>query len=183
MSPLPLPAVTVTSPPLSLSAPSSSSTPPSSSRVSGEKRGKESSDEDGEEKKAEVAATQSMIEEYSLKKSKRQKLKEKKERRKQRVAEADLRPIMPDEEEQQRVEFLCRVKPTQDDIYCAERGLPSANPMLLQFLARYDENLRALLTEHAPPFALPLVRRLFLSPAPFTRAAITAAMEEEITVL
>ena len=184
MSPLPLPAVTVTSPPLSLPAPSSSSTPPSSSsRVSGEKRGKESSDEDGEEKKAEVAATQSMIEEYSLLKGKRQKLKERKARAKQRRTEADLRLIMPGEEEQRRVDFLCAVKPTQDDVICAERGLPSANPMLLQFLARYDENLRALLTEHAPPFALPLVRRLFLSPAPFTRAAITAAMEEEITVL
>jgi hypothetical protein len=183
VSPLPLPAVTVTSPPLSLSATSSSSTPPSSSRVSGEKRGKESSDEDGEEKKAEVAATQAMIEEYALLKSKRQKLKERKARAKQRRSEVDLRLIMPDEEEQRRVEFLCAVKPTQDDVICAERGLPSANPMLLDYLARYEANIEALLTEHAPPYMLSCIRRLFLSPAPFTRAAITAAMMEEVEAL
>lgn len=180
MSPLPLPAVTVTSPPLSLPAPSSSSTPPSSSRVSGEKRGKESSDEDAEEKKAEVAATQAMIEEYHLLKSKRQKLKERKERARQRKAEVAPRLIMPGQVEQQRVEVLRDAKPSQEDVDCAERGLPSANPMLLELLAHHADNLRAVCGEDAPSFLLPLVRRLFLSPAPFTSQAITAAITREI---
>jgi len=180
VSPLPLPAVTVTSPPLSLPAPSSSSTPPSSSRVSGEKRGKESSDEDGEEKKADVAVTQAMIEEYSLLKGKRQKLKERKERARQRRAEADLRPVMSDEREQQRVEILCDVKPTQEDVDRAERGHPSANPILLHLLAINAENLQHLCGENPPPFLLPLVRRRFLSPAPFTTHALNAAIKGEI---
>jgi hypothetical protein len=150
--------------------------------VSGEKRGKESSDEDGEEKKAEVAATQAMIEEYTLLKSKRQKLKERKARAKQRKVEVDPpRLILPGSVEQQRLEVLIDAKPTPEDVDRAERGHPSANPMLLELLAHHADNLRALCTgENVPLFLLPLVRRLFLSPAPFTRHAVTAAYMREI---
>jgi hypothetical protein len=177
VSPLPLPAVTVTSPPLSLPAPSSSSTPPSSSRVSGEKRGKESSDEDGEEKKAEVAATQAMIEEYNLLKSKRQKLKERKERAKQRMAEVDLRPLLSDEVEKQRVWLLNGLNPTPDEIDRASRGHTGVHPALLELLR--DVRLEDIFPL-VPPEVMVEIRRLFLSPPTFTQHAVYAACDAYI---
>jgi hypothetical protein len=177
VSPLPLPAVTVTSPPLSLPAPSSSSTPPSSSRVSGEKRGKESSDEDGEEKKAEVAATQAMIEEYNLLKSKRQKLKERKERAKQRMAEVDLRPLLSDEVEKQRVWLLNGLNPTPDEIDRASRGHTGVHPALLELLR--DVRLEDIFPL-VPPEVMVEIRRLFLSPPTFTQHAVYAVCDAYI---
>ena len=148
--------------------------------MSGEKRGKESSDEEGEEKKAELVATQAMIDEYNLLKNKRQKLKEKKARAKQRKKEDDPeRPLLPGDLEQARVELLCEVKPTPEDVARAERGHPSAHPLLLHLLAAYADLLRDLCGENAPPFLLPLVRRQFLSPSPFTSQAITATVKAE----
>jgi hypothetical protein len=168
VSPLPLPAVTVTSPPLSLPPPSSSSTPPSS-RLSGEKRGKESSDEDGEEKKAEVAATQAMTEEYSLLKSKRQKLKERKVKAKQRREEVDLRPLLPDEMEKKRAWLLTGLNAPPDEVDRASRGHPHAHPALLELLAEVSlEDMFPLI----PPSLMIEIRRLFLSPPPFTQHAV-----------
>ena len=127
-----------------------------------------------------MAATQAMIEDYTLLKSKRQKLKERKERAKQRRTEVDpARPLLPGDLEQARVELLCDVKPTPEDVVRAERGDPSAHPLLLQVLAVYAELLRDLCGENAPPFLLPLVRRQFLSPSPFTPQAITAIIKAE----
>jgi hypothetical protein len=180
VTPLPLPAALITSPPSSLPPPSSSSPSPFSSRSSGEKRGKESSDEDGEEKKAELVAAQAMIEDYNLLKSKRQKLKERKARAKLRRAEDDpALPLLPGDLEHRRVELLCSVKPTPEDVARAERGDPSAHPRLLQLLVIYADFLRGLCGENPPPFLLSLVRRQFLSPSPFTPQAITASVTAE----
>ena len=148
--------------------------------MSGEKRGKESSDEDGEEKKADVQATQAMIDEYTLLKSKRQKLKERKARARSRKAEVDpARPLLPGDLEQARVELLCDVKPTSEDVDRAVRGHPSAHPLLVQFLSVYADILQGVCGENPPPFLLPLVRRQFLSPSPFTPLAITALVRAE----
>src|ERR1700733_14640145 len=164
-------------PPLPPPAPPSSSTPPSSSRVSGEKRGKESSDEDGEEKKAEVAATQAMIEEYNLLKSKRQKLKERKERAKQRRAEVDLRPLLSDEVEKQRVWLLNGLNPTPDEIDRASRGHTGVHPALLELLR--DVRLEDIFPL-VPPEVMVEIRRLFLSPPTFTQHAVYAVCDAYI---
>jgi hypothetical protein len=170
VTPLSHPAVAVTSPPPSFPAPSSSSTPSTSSRLSGEKRGKESSDEDGEEKKAEVAASQAMIEDYNLLKSKRQKLKERKARAKQRrETEADLRPLLPDEMEKKRAWLLTGLNAPPDEVDRASRGHPHAHPALLELLAEVS------LEDMFPLIPHPLmieIRRLFLSPPPFTQHAV-----------
>ena len=77
------------------------------------------------------------------------------------------------------MELLCNVKPTPEDVARAERGDPSAPPLLLQVLAAYAELLRDLCGENPPPFLPPLVRRQFLSPSPFTPQAITATVMAE----
>jgi hypothetical protein len=121
-----------------------------------------------------------MIEEYTLLKGKRQKLKEKKARARQRKAEVDpARPLLPGDLEQARVKLLCDVKPSPEDIDRALRGHPSAHPLLLQLLAVYAEIFRGLCGENPPPFLLPLVRRQFLSPSPFTPLAINALVLAE----
>jgi hypothetical protein len=122
-----------------------------------------------------------MIEEYTLLKNKRQKLKERKKKAQQRKAEADpARLILPGDHEQQRVEALRHVKPSPEDVDCAVKGHPSAHPLLLRLLAVYADVINAVCGEDPPPFLPPLVRRQFLSPSPFTlQAIITATYMDE----
>ena len=120
-------------------------------------------------------ATQAMIDEYNLLKNKRQKLKERKARARQRKAEEDPeRLLLPGLLEQQRVDVLRHVNPSPEEVDRAVKGHPSAHPMLLHLLATYADYFRQLCGEDPPPSLPSLVRRLFLSPSPFTPYALSA---------
>ena len=165
-------------------------TPPSlsvssSPRMSGEKRAKESSDEDGEEEKkggGQLAAAGGVGSgEAQRLQAQGQRLKGRKAKKKQRPEEVDpTRPLMPDDAEQQRVAILHHVKPTQEDVGRAVRGDPSTHPLLHHLLVVHADFLRVLCGENPPPFLLPLVRRCFLSPSPFTPLAIEAAVSAKL---
>ena len=131
------------------------STPPSSSlsaRVggTGEKRGKESSDEDSggekgshrsdEDEKGSIPDGSSGDDDYRQVRSKRQKLKEKKKRQKAKKKEDASRPalLLVPEEERKRLWILDVVKPSKDAIDQALAGHPDALPQLLHLLGIAD---------------------------------------------
>jgi hypothetical protein len=177
-------------------------TPPSPSLSArpggtGEKRGKESSDEDsGGEKgsprgdgdeKGPTPDGSSGDDDYRRVRSKRQKLKEKKKRQKARKAEAALRPslLLFDEEERERLWILDTLKPTLEAVDQALAGHPATHPQLLRLLGGAD----TLSTDWArtagidPASSRPVFRRLLLSPVPFTIEAFHNALDDHLTSL
>ena len=121
-----------------------------------------------------MAATQAMIEEYTLLKSKRQKLRERKAKAKQRRAEVDQRPLLSDEVEKQRVWLLNGLTPSPEEVDRASRGHTGVHPALLELLR--DVRLEVMFPL-VPPEVMVEIRRLFLSPTPFTQHAVYAVCD------
>lgn len=151
-----------------------------------EKRGKESSDEDGtgDEKgsgkgsEAEPAQDGSSgDDDYRQVKTKRQKLKEKKKRQKAKKAEAArLTTLLVPDVERERLWLLDSLKPSPEAIDQALAGHPATHPQLLRLLMTAD-SLYSFCTEldPDPSFVHTLLRRLVLSPAPLTLEAVQSA--------
>jgi hypothetical protein len=162
-----------------------------------EKRGKESSDEDsGGEKgsprgdgdeKGPTPDGSSGDDDYRRVRSKRQKLKEKKKRQKAKKAEAALRPslLLPDEAERERLWILDSLKPTPEAIDQALAGHPAAHPQLLRLLMTADLLSNQCVQEGMDPrWSIgPVLRRLALSPSPFTLEALTSAVTAHASTL
>jgi len=166
-----------------------------------EKRGKESSDEDsGGEKgsprgdgdgKGPTPDGSSGDDDYRQVRSKRQKLKEKKKRQKAKKAEAALRPVLllPAESERERLWILDSLKPSPEAVDQALAGHPAAHPQLLRLLMTADllsnqcVQYGNIMDPAWPMHFAPVLRRLTLSPSPFTLEALTSAVNAHISTL
>jgi hypothetical protein len=162
----------------------------------GEKRGKESSDEDSggekgshrsdEDEKGSIPDGSSGDDDYRQVRSKRQKLKEKKKRQKAKKAEAALRPalLLVPEEERKRLWILDVVKPSKDAIDQALAGHPDAHPQLLRLLGVADAFCPDFACQDGidPATSRPVLRRLVLSPSPFTWEAFKTAFDDYLTI-
>ena len=114
-------------------------------------------------------------------KSKRQKLKEKKRRQKEKRAEAALGQspslVLPDEMERERVWMLDRLQLTPEDVHQAIAGDPSGHPMLHRLVLTTDALLQSTTSRtDIPSAARDVLRRLALSPAPLTHEAFHNAL-------
>jgi hypothetical protein len=119
-------------------------------------------------------------------KSKRQKLKEKKKRQKAKKAEAALRPtplLLSDEAERERLWILDSLKPSPEAIDQAIAGHPATHPLLLRLLMTAD-SLCSTCPDLGPDpaFVGTLLRRLVLSPSPFTTEAVQTAVSRHLTL-
>ena len=164
-----------------------------------EKRGKESSDEDsGGEKgsprgdgddKGPTPDGSSGDDDYRRVRSKRQKLKEKKKRQKAKKAEAALRPVLllSAEAERERLWILDSLKPSPEAVDQALAGHPAAHPQLLRLLMTADLLSNQCVQEGNvmdPAWSIaPVLRRLALSPSPFTLEALTSAVNVHASTL
>jgi hypothetical protein len=166
-----------------------SSSPPSARASTAEKRGKQSSDEDGDgdEKgsgkgsEADSALDGSGDDDYRQVKSKRQKLKEKKKRQKaKKKGGAPLRTsplLLPDEMERERLWILDGLKPSPEAIDQALADHPAAHPTLRRLLLTADSLAASCSDMDFDPSAVrSVLRRLALSPSPFTAEALYTAI-------
>ena len=165
-----------------------------------EKRGKESSDEEGgsgTEATSPTTMTQQQESGYAQVRTKRQKLKEKKQRQKarrvQQRAEAEVeeeeeeveegdtallsQPLLGEELDRQRLFVLNGLKPSQADVQRALDNHPHAHPALTGLLHVIDE----VLLDCRPLATLPLsdirarlmaLRRQALTPSPLPLSAV-----------
>ena len=93
------------------------------------------------------------------------------------MAEVDLRPLLSDEVEKQRVWLLNGLNPTPDEIDRASRGHTGVHPALLELLR--DVRLEDIFPL-VPPEVMVEIRRLFLSPPTFTQHAVYAVCDAYI---
>ena len=163
----------------------------------GEKRGKESSDEgsggekgshrsDEDEKGSIPDGSSGDDDDYRQVRSKRQKLKEKKKRQKAKKKEDASRPalLLVPEEERKRLWILDVVKPSKDAIDQALAGHPDAHPQLLRLLGIADTFCPDFACQDGidPATSRPVLRRLVLSPSPFTWEAFKTAFDDHLTI-
>jgi hypothetical protein len=176
-------------------------TPPSPSPSArpggtGEKRAKESSDEDSgsetgrdrkdEDEKGPTPDGSSGDDDYRRVRSKRQKLKEKKKRQKAKKKEDALRPalLLVPEEERKRRWILDVVKPSKDAVDQALAGHPDTHPQLLRLLVIADTFSPDYAQDgYDPASSRPVFRRLMLSPSPLTHEAFTSAFDDHLSTL
>jgi hypothetical protein len=174
------------------------STTPSPARAStAEKRGKESSDEDGGSdkgsgqedggKKACALDGSSGEDEYRQLRSKRQKLKEKKRRQKAKKAEAALRPsplLLSDDTERERLWILDSLHPSPEAIDQALAGHPATHPQLLRLLMTADSLSTACVQPGIDPSLVrPVLRHLVLSHSSLTHEAYVTAVTHHLHTL